>query len=152
MCYIHTAAAAIDLVSPILPLLCSSGLLIGTTAAGLRFGCPTWICPFFGDQFFWGEMVHRNLLGPKPCSIPSLSLSIVSESLEALLGDKGFLANSVSMRRALLFEDGVEGACRALYKHLPLENMLCEVSIFMGQYRLAKVTLDCPIIIQLYMR
>jgi len=115
----------------------------GTTAAGLRFGCPTWICPFFGDQFFWGEMVHRNLLGPKPCSIPSLSLSIVSENLEALLGDKGFLANSVSMRRALLFEDGVEGACRALYKHLPLENMLCEVSIFMGQYRLAKVF--CPL-------
>jgi hypothetical protein len=152
MCYIHTtAAAATYLVSPI-PFLCSSGLLIGTTAAGLRFGCPTWICPFFGDQFFWGEMVHRNLLGPKPCSIPSLSLSIISESLEALLGDKGFLANSVSMRRALLFEDGVEGACRALYKHLPLENMLCEVSIFMGLYRLAKVMLYCPIISQLYMR
>lgn len=120
-----------------LPLLL---LLAGTTAAGLRFGCPTWVCPFFGDQFFWGEMVHRNLLGPKPCSIPALSLSIVSENLEALLGDEGFLANSVTMRRALLFEDGVEGACQALYKHLPLENMLCEVSIFMGQYKLAKVT------------
>ena len=113
---------------------------IGTTAAGLRFGCPTWICPFFGDQFFWGEMVHRNLLGPKACSVAGLSLSIVSENLEALLSDERFVRNSATMRRGLLFEDGVEGACQALYRHLPLESMLCEVSVFMGQYRLAKVS------------
>ena len=25
----------------------------GTTAAGLRAGKPTMICPFFGDQHFW---------------------------------------------------------------------------------------------------
>ena len=25
----------------------------GTTAAGLRAGCPTIVCPFFGDQPFW---------------------------------------------------------------------------------------------------
>jgi sterol 3beta-glucosyltransferase len=29
----------------------------GTTAAGLRAGCPTIIHPFFGDQFFWAERV-----------------------------------------------------------------------------------------------
>lgn len=31
----------------------------GTTAAGLRFGLPTFIVPFFGDQYLWGEMVKR---------------------------------------------------------------------------------------------
>ncbi|MCA9995114.1 MAG: glycosyltransferase family 1 protein, partial [Anaerolineales bacterium] len=29
----------------------------GTTAAGLRAGKPTVICPFFGDQPFWGQRV-----------------------------------------------------------------------------------------------
>ena len=29
----------------------------GTTAAGLRAGKPTVICPFFGDQPFWGRRV-----------------------------------------------------------------------------------------------
>ena len=28
--------------------------------AGLKNSCPTWICPFFGDQFFWGEVVNRE--------------------------------------------------------------------------------------------
>ena len=32
----------------------------GTTAAGLRAGKPTWICPFFGDQFFWGEIERET--------------------------------------------------------------------------------------------
>ncbi|CAN0298857.1 unnamed protein product, partial [Phaeothamnion confervicola] len=29
----------------------------GTVAAGLRAGKPTLVCPFFGDQFFWGNAV-----------------------------------------------------------------------------------------------
>ncbi len=29
----------------------------GTTAAGIRAGCPTIIHPFFGDQFFWASRI-----------------------------------------------------------------------------------------------
>lgn len=47
----------------------------GTTAAGLRCGLPTFICPFFGDQHFWGEMVGRAHLGPKPCPVHDLTAS-----------------------------------------------------------------------------
>ena len=60
----------------------------GTTAAGLRAGKPTWICPFFGDQFFWGEMIRKGGLGPSPCSIRLLTLHIVAESLVALTDPK----------------------------------------------------------------
>ena len=35
----------------------------GTTAAGLRAGRPTVICPFFGDQPFWGRRVHELGVG-----------------------------------------------------------------------------------------
>ena len=45
----------------------------GTTAAGLRAGCPTTVVPFFGDQAFWGEAVRRVGVGPKPIPIDSFS-------------------------------------------------------------------------------
>ncbi|KIX04000.1 uncharacterized protein Z518_07553 [Rhinocladiella mackenziei CBS 650.93] len=37
----------------------------GTTAAGLRFGKPTMIVPFFGDQPFWSAMVAKAGAGAK---------------------------------------------------------------------------------------
>ncbi len=36
----------------------------GTTAAGLRAGRPTVICPFIIDQFFWGARVESSRHGP----------------------------------------------------------------------------------------
>jgi sterol 3beta-glucosyltransferase len=38
----------------------------GITAAGLRAGKPTAICPFFGDQPFWGRRVAMLGVGPAP--------------------------------------------------------------------------------------
>ena len=38
----------------------------GTTAAGLRAGRPTLICPFVGDQPFWGSQIDQLGSGPNP--------------------------------------------------------------------------------------
>jgi sterol 3beta-glucosyltransferase len=98
------------------------------------------VCPFFGDQHFWGEMVHRQGLGPRPVSVSQLSLALVAESLEVLLRRdtrRSVAALSQRMQR----ENGVEGALEAFYRHLPLETMLCDVSLFCGQYRLAQVAM-----------
>ena len=46
----------------------------GTTAIGLRMGKPTIIVPFFGDQPFWGMMIHKAGAGPEP--IPSSRLTV----------------------------------------------------------------------------
>ena len=43
---------------------------------------------------------------------------------------------------AMQEENGVEGAVEAFYRHLPLESMLCDISLFRGQRRLAQVY--CP--------
>ncbi len=56
----------------------------GTTAAGLRYGKPTLVCPFFGDQFFWGEMVKRRGCGPAPCPISRLDAASLSAKFEEL--------------------------------------------------------------------
>lgn len=115
----------------------------GTTASGLRFGCPTWICPFFGDQFFWGEMVFRANLGPRPCPINQLTLPLVVEAFEKLK-DTQLKENAFRMSSHMATEDGVEAAVNTFYRHLPLENMLCDVSLFHGEYTLAhEYCIDC---------
>ena len=43
----------------------------GTTAAGLRCGCPTFVMSFGGDQLFWGLQVAERNLGPAPVDIHS---------------------------------------------------------------------------------
>lgn len=44
----------------------------GTTAAGLRAGCPTLICPVSFDQPFWGRVIHKRGLGPSPIRLKEL--------------------------------------------------------------------------------
>jgi UDP:flavonoid glycosyltransferase YjiC (YdhE family) len=56
----------------------------GTTAAGLRYGKPTLVCPFFGDQFFWGEMVGRSGAGPAACPVRPARVEPVSSWHRAL--------------------------------------------------------------------
>ncbi|KAL9182657.1 LOW QUALITY PROTEIN: hypothetical protein ACHAXT_013309 [Thalassiosira profunda] len=56
----------------------------GTTAAGLRYGLPTFVCPFFGDQFMWGEFVHRAGVGPKPTPVIYLTTEVLTEKLREL--------------------------------------------------------------------
>jgi sterol 3beta-glucosyltransferase len=96
------------------------------------------VCPFFGDQHFWGEMVHRKRVGPRPCPVGSLTVPLITEGL-ALLRDPKVVANAAALAEEMSHEDGVESACQAFYKHLPLENMLCDVSLFREEYRLAQV-------------
>lgn len=59
----------------------------GTTAAGLRAGRPTLICPFFGDQPFWGRRVAASGAGPEPIPQPRLSEATLAPALEALLSE-----------------------------------------------------------------
>jgi hypothetical protein len=87
-CTLHTHSLTLSLSLTHKHSPSSSHAHTGTTAAGLRAGKPTWICPFFGDQFFWGEMIKKGGLGPSPCAIRQLTLHIVAESLIALKDEK----------------------------------------------------------------
>eukprot|EP01041_Mallomonas_annulata_P007758 gene7758-15875_t len=110
----------------------------GTTAAGLRAGKPTFIVPFFGDQHFWGTMVHRAKVGPPPCPIQSLTPECLEDALRTLLSEECRKASG-ELASKLMREDGVSKAVDVFYRHLPLPAMLCDVSLFMGESRLAAV-------------
>lgn len=110
----------------------------GTTAAGLQAGKPTMICPFFGDQYFWGEMVFRSGVGPPPCPVTQLTVEKATQAF-SFLKRKETIESAEKMSKAFNAEDGVDGALNAFYRNLKLENMLCDVSIFFGESRLAQV-------------
>ncbi|EPS38046.1 hypothetical protein H072_8187 [Dactylellina haptotyla CBS 200.50] len=57
----------------------------GTTAIGVALGRPTVIVPFFGDQPFWGSMVHRAGAGPAPVPFKELTAEKLAESIKFAL-------------------------------------------------------------------
>lgn len=56
-------------------------------AAGLRAGLPALICPFFGDQPFWGKRVYQLGVGPEPIPQKKLSVESLTRALRRLTGD-----------------------------------------------------------------
>ncbi|KAK1262873.1 Sterol 3-beta-glucosyltransferase UGT80B1 [Acorus gramineus] len=92
----------------------------GTTATGLRAGCPTAIIPFFGDQFFWGERIHRVGVGPAPIPISELTVEVLSNSIEFML-DPEVKLRAMELAKKIENEDGVAAAVNAFHRHLPTE-------------------------------
>ena len=107
----------------------------GTTAAGLRYGKPTLVCPFFGDQFFWGEMVSRAGAGPKPCPIGELSAEVLASKFERLCTEEVRTA-AVALAARAAQEDGVGTALRHWKRCFPRHSTLCDVSLLLPQPQL----------------
>ncbi|EYU17470.1 hypothetical protein MIMGU_mgv1a010079mg [Erythranthe guttata] len=92
----------------------------GTTATGLKAGCPTTIVPFFGDQFFWGERIYQKGLGPSPIPVSQLTVESLSEAITFMLQPE---VNSRAMEIAVSIqnEDGVGSAVDAFHRNLPAQ-------------------------------
>lgn len=98
----------------------------GTTAAGLRAGLPTIIVPFFGDQGFWGTMVHSMGVGPNPIPFKNLSVSNLSSAIEFSLKPPVILAAKelgVKMKK----ENGVELGTHSILRHLSPSLFCCDL-------------------------
>ncbi|RBR15604.1 uncharacterized protein FIESC28_07245 [Fusarium coffeatum] len=98
----------------------------GTTACGLVNAKPTTIVPFFGDQPFWGNMVHTSGAGPAPIPFKQLN----SQNLEVairfcLTEDASIAAQRIADKMAS--ESGVRRAVASFHANLPLNNMRCDV-------------------------
>jgi hypothetical protein len=50
--------------------------------------CPTTIIPFFGDQFFWGSMVHARGLGAPPVPVEQLQLHSLVDAIKFMIDPK----------------------------------------------------------------
>ncbi|KAL1565190.1 sterol 3beta-glucosyltransferase [Salvia divinorum] len=94
----------------------------GTTAAGLKAACPTTIIPFFGDQPFWGERVHARGVGPAPIPVDEFSLEKLVGAIKFML-EPQVKERAVELAKAMENEDGVTGAVKAFFKHLPRKKL-----------------------------
>jgi len=98
----------------------------GTTAAGLRYGRPTIIVPFFGDQYFWGAIVSQAGAGPPPIPIAELTSETLATAIRHALQPE-VEARAAVLGERIRSEKGEEAIAGAFYGHLPLAAMRCDV-------------------------
>ncbi len=79
----------------------------GTTAAGFRAGVPTIICPFFGDQPFWGRRVAALGVGPAPIPQKKLTVERLASTLETAVSDPQIQQRATQLGKQIRAEDGV---------------------------------------------
>ncbi|KIW26068.1 uncharacterized protein PV07_09196 [Cladophialophora immunda] len=95
----------------------------GTTAAGLRFGKPTMIVPFFGDQPFWSAMVARAGAGAKDAlPLKKLDSDKFAEGIRQCLEPEA-KAKAQAIAKSIEEEgDGAENAVDSFHRHLDLDG------------------------------
>lgn len=86
----------------------------GTTAAGLRAGKPTLICPVLGDQPFWGRRVHELGAGPRPLPLRNATPSALAGRILELISRQEYATASAVIGDQIASEDGTGNAVLAL--------------------------------------
>ncbi|MDJ0717090.1 MAG: glycosyltransferase [Prochloraceae cyanobacterium] len=69
----------------------------GTTAAGLRAGVPTIVCPFMVDQPYWGERVYALGVGTKPIPQKKLTAKKLAEAIREVTTDQVIRQNAKTL-------------------------------------------------------
>jgi sterol 3beta-glucosyltransferase len=82
----------------------------GTTAAGLRAGKPTVICPFLGDQPFWGTVVHARGVGPAPIPQCQLTAARLVTAIHTAVYDAAVRQRAAALGAQISAEAGVASA------------------------------------------
>jgi sterol 3beta-glucosyltransferase len=82
----------------------------GTTAAGLRAGCPTIICPFFGDQPYWGRRVHSLGVGSKPIPQKKMTVEKLASAICEVTTNQTIRQNAEALGKKIRHEDGTANA------------------------------------------
>ena len=81
----------------------------GTTAAGLRAGRPTVICPFAADMPFWGERVHALGAGCKPIPHKQLTAEKLASAICEVMQPQ-IQQNAKALGKKIRAEDGIANA------------------------------------------
>jgi sterol 3beta-glucosyltransferase len=88
----------------------------GTTAAGLRAGRPTSICPLFGDQPFWGAKIQALGVGPAPIPQKRLSVDHLCTAIHQVMSDAPMRQRAEALGQRIRNEDGVARAVDFIHR------------------------------------
>lgn len=86
----------------------------GTTHASLRAGRPTLICPFVGDQPFWGHRIHDLGAGPAPIPSRRITDARLHPAIDQLLNDHDLQARAERLGTQLRDENGIHAAIQTI--------------------------------------
>ncbi|KFY26047.1 hypothetical protein V493_04308 [Pseudogymnoascus sp. VKM F-4281 (FW-2241)] len=94
----------------------------GTTAIGLKCGKPTLVVPFFGDQFFWGNMIWKAGAGAEPIPYKDLTAEKLAEGIKVLLKSKTQEEAEIIAKSIEEEGDGAENAIKTFQLGLAIRN------------------------------
>lgn len=97
----------------------------GTTAAGLLAGKPSIICPFFGDQPFWGHHVERLKVGPSPIPQKKLTVERLCHAIELVMNDSTIRRNAAELGSHLRNEKGISNTVEFINQWMKNEKESC---------------------------
>lgn len=101
----------------------SSYLSLESRFAFLRIlGKSSLVC----SQQFWGNMIARAGAGPSPIPHATLSVRNLAEAIRFCLKPQT-VAAAREIAAKMQFESGVTAAVQSFHRHLPLEQMRCQV-------------------------
>ena len=86
----------------------------GTTAYGLRAGIPSIVVPFFADQPFWGHLVAKLGVGPKPIPRKKLTAERLAKAIDIAVADQTMRQCAVDLGSRIQAEDGVSRAVEVI--------------------------------------
>lgn len=98
----------------------------GTTAAGINAGKPTIVVPFFGDQPFWGAMVHRAGAGPEPIPYKQLTSSSLAEAIKVAIRPET-LERARELGAKIREEKGADVGGQYFHNHLDVDSLRCSI-------------------------
>lgn len=90
----------------------------GTTGSGLRAGKPTVICPFVGDQSFWGRRITTLGAGPAPIPQRKLTAENLAKAIQIAVTDEEIHRSTEALGEIIRAEDGVGNAVEFIMNHL----------------------------------
>jgi sterol 3beta-glucosyltransferase len=90
----------------------------GSTGETLRAGKPAVVCPFFGDQAFWGRRVAAVGAGPEPIPQRQLTPESLAGALRVVLADPGMRRRAEELGARVRAEEGVKAAVSVIQREL----------------------------------
>jgi sterol 3beta-glucosyltransferase len=90
----------------------------GTTGAGLRAGKPTVICPFIGDQPFWGKCIDDLGVGSRPIPQKQLTADKLGAAIREVVSDLRMRMRAEDLGMKIRSENGVMQVVDIISKRL----------------------------------
>ncbi len=90
----------------------------GTTAAGLRAGQPTLICPFLSDQPFWAKRIEALGVGPRPLPPHRWTVERLAHTFCRLTETPGYARRAQQISQVINSEDGLSLAVEIIAREI----------------------------------